>query len=287
MSSKQEKIIDEIEKTLPLYQDNYQHSLVGNATEFQETYINMLKTRSNDIKSYRAQANVMKTLWNGADRGELIMGCSGDCPLKSLVKVIALEFQNGEASEHVSVLWACINSAPEDESLKDISNISCSRSRLLESFSKYVGVEKVWARVMWPSSIRAVPQSVPTFGGSPSVCVGQPVSVPTFGGSVGQPVSVPTFGGSPSVCVEQPISVSIFGGSVDSQEQPISVSIFGGSVDSQEQPPIPQSSTEVDTTCHGECYAKYTKSLRSSQMTDSVCSSSFGDYKGLGVLKHR
>ena len=227
MSSKQEKIIDEIEKTLPLYQDNYQHSLVGNTAEFQETYINMLKTRSSDIKSYRAQANVMKTLWNGADRSELIMGCSKDCPLKSLVKVIALEFQNGEANECVSVLWACINSAPEDESLKDISNISCVRSRLLESFSKYVGVEKVWARIMWPSSIRAVPQSVPTFGGSPSVCV----------------------------------------------EQPVSVSIFGGSVDSQDQPQFPQSSMEVDTTCRGECCAEYTKSLRSSQMTDSVCPS--------------
>jgi hypothetical protein len=123
--------------------------------DYQNLYFDMLITRSDASGRYKEQANKMNALWNltSVDRGSLIMECQEDCPLKSLVKVICLELQNGEGMRGLSLLWSCIENAQEDECLLDISKLSAGRSKLLESFSKYIGVEKVWAKVMWPNSV--------------------------------------------------------------------------------------------------------------------------------------
>jgi hypothetical protein len=156
LSAREEKLITEIER-LP---QRDLHGTAGmilseKAQEFQNLYSDMLNTRSSASGSYKEQANKMNTLWNwtSSERGSLVMDCQGDCPLKSLVKVICLELQNNEGMRGLSLLWSCIENAQEDQALLDISKLSEGRSKLLESFSKYIGVEKVWARVMWPNSV--------------------------------------------------------------------------------------------------------------------------------------
>jgi hypothetical protein len=158
LSVREEKLITEIER-LPL-RDFPGKSTAGmilpeKLQDYQNLYFDMLIARSDASGRYKEQANKMNTLWNltSGDRVTLIMKCQGDCPIKSLVKVICLELQNGEGARGLSLLWNCIENAQEDQCLLDISKLSAGRSKLLESFSKYIGVEKVWAKVMWPNSI--------------------------------------------------------------------------------------------------------------------------------------